>query len=100
ERALPVSIVNTGSQIANAIAPPLLTFLLLTMSWRGMFVVIGALGVIVVLVWLRVYRDPTLKEQFLIKGAEFEEQNTPKEKQAGWGELLKQKNTWFMVLGA
>ncbi|BAS16437.1 L-galactonate transporter [Arthrobacter sp. Hiyo8] len=100
ERALPVSIVNTGSQIANAIAPPLLTFLLLTMSWRGMFIVIGALGVIVALVWLRVYRDPTLKEQFLIKGAEFEEQSKPKEKQAGWGELLKQKNTWFMVLGA
>ncbi|MHC6222055.1 MFS transporter [Arthrobacter sp. MMS24-S77] len=100
ERALPVSIVNTGSQIANAIAPPLLTFLLLTMTWRGMFIVIGALGVIIALVWLRVYRDPTLKEQFLIKGAEFEEQSKPKEKQAGWGELLKQKNTWFMVLGA
>jgi sugar phosphate permease len=100
ERALPVSIVNTGSQIANAIAPPLLTFLLLTMTWRGMFIVIGALGIIVALVWLRIYRDPTMKEQFLIKGAEFEEQAKPKEKQAGWGELLKQKNTWFMVLGA
>lgn len=100
ERALPVSIVNTGSQIANAIAPPLLTFLMLTMSWRGMFVVIGALGIVIALVWLRIYRDPTMKEQFIIKGAEFEEQQKPKEKQAGWGELLKQKNTWFMVLGA
>ncbi|MGX5715433.1 MFS transporter [Arthrobacter sp. MAHUQ-56] len=100
ERALPVSIVNTGSQIANAIAPPLLTFLMLTMSWRGMFLVIGALGIVVALVWLRIYRDPTLKEQFIIKGEEFEEQLQPKEKQAGWGELLKQKNTWFMVLGA
>lgn len=100
ERALPVSIVNTGSQIANAIAPPLLTFLMLTMSWRGMFVVIGALGIVIALVWLRIYRDPTMKEQFIIKGAEFEEQQKPKEKQAGWGELLKQRNTWFMVLGA
>lgn len=100
ERALPVSIVNTGSQIANAIAPPLLTFLMLTMSWRGMFLVIGALGIVVALVWVRIYRDPTLKEQFIIKGEEFEEQLKPKEKQAGWGELLKQKNTWFMVLGA
>ncbi|MBT2534684.1 MFS transporter [Arthrobacter sp. ISL-69] len=100
ERALPVSIVNTGSQIANAIAPPLLTFLMLTMSWRGMFVVIGALGIVIALVWLRIYRDPTMKEQFIIKGAEFEEQQKPKEKQTGWGELLKQKNTWFMVLGA
>ena len=54
----------------------------------------------IVLVWLRIYRDPTLKEQFIIKGAEFEEQQRPKEKKAGWGELLKQQNTWFMVLGA
>ncbi|CAH0205693.1 putative L-galactonate transporter [Arthrobacter sp. Bi83] len=100
ERALPVSIVNTGSQIANAIAPPLLTFLMLTMSWRGMFVVIGSLGVVIALVWLRIYRDPTMKEQFIIKGQEFEDEQKPKEKQAGWGELLKQKNTWFMVLGA
>jgi MFS family permease len=100
ERALPVSIVNTGSQIANAIAPPLLTFLMLTMSWRGMFVVIGGLGIVIALVWLRIYRDPTMKEQFIIKGAEFEEQSKPAEKPAGWGELLKQKNTWFMVLGA
>ncbi|WP_028271267.1 MFS transporter [Arthrobacter sp. UNC362MFTsu5.1] len=100
ERALPVSIVNTGSQIANAIAPPLLTFLMLTMTWRGMFVVIGAFGIVIALVWLRIYRDPTMKEQFIIKGAEFEEQQQPKERQAGWGELLKQKNTWFMVLGA
>lgn len=100
ERALPVSIVNTGSQIANAIAPPLLTFLMLTMSWRGMFLVIGALGIVIALVWLRIYRDPTMKEQFIIKGEEFEEQLKPKEKPAGWGELLKKKNTWFMVLGA
>ena len=100
ERALPVSIVNTGSQIANAIAPPLLTFLMLTMSWRGMFLVIGALGIVIALVWLRVYRDPTLKEQFIIKGEEFEEQLRPKEKPAGWGELLTKKNTWFMVIGA
>ncbi len=51
ERALPVvALVNTGSQIANAIAPPLLTFLLLTMSWRGMFIIVGALGIVVALV--------------------------------------------------
>ena len=98
ERALPVSIINTGSQLANAIAPPLLTFLMLTMSWRGMFIVIGAMGIVIALVWLRIYRDPTMKEQFIIKSHEFEEQQQPKEKQAGWGELLKKKNTWFMVL--
>jgi sugar phosphate permease len=100
ERALPVSIVNTGSQIANAIAPPLLTFMLITMSWRGMFVFIGALGLIIVLVWLRLYRDPSLQEQIRIKGAVEEEPESVKVKQVGWGELFRHANTYFMILGA
>ncbi|WP_138413426.1 MFS transporter [Sinomonas gamaensis] len=100
ERALPVSIVNTGSQIANAIAPPLLTFLLITMSWRGMFVFIAALGLIIVLVWLRLYRDPSFQEQLRIKGAAEEEPADAKVKQVGWGELFRHANTYFMILGA
>ncbi|MDY7527312.1 MULTISPECIES: MFS transporter [unclassified Cryobacterium] len=100
ERALPVSIVNTGSQIANAIAPPLLTFLLLTMSWRGMFVMVGALGIVVAAIWIKIYRDPTAMEEIRIKGAALHEENHPKDKQVGWGDLLKHRNTWFMIIGA
>lgn len=100
ERALPVSLVNTGSQIANAIAPPLLTFLLLTMSWRGMFIIVGALGIVIALVWLRIYRDPTLKEQALIKGEQAEVAVAAPVEKVHWGQLFKQRNTWFMILGA
>lgn len=100
ERALPVSIVNTGSQIANAIAPPLLTYLLITMSWRGMFIFIAVLGVLIVLVWLRMYRDPSIQEQIRIKGAEADEATAQAVKQVGWGELFRHRNTYFMILGA
>ncbi|AXH34115.1 MFS transporter [Humibacter sp. BT305] len=100
ERAVPVSLVNTGSQIANAIAPPLLTFLLLTMSWRGMFIIVGALGIVIALVWLRIYRDPTLKEQALIKGAQDQHTVAASVEKVGWGQLFKHRDTWFMILGA
>ncbi|MFI6544798.1 MFS transporter [Streptomyces prunicolor] len=101
ERALPISIVNTGSQIANAIAPPILTGLLLTVGWRGMFVAVGALGILVMLVWLRVYRDPTLREQAIIRGAELAEARANEQaKPASWGALFRQRNTYFMILGA
>jgi len=100
ERALPVSLVNTGSQIANAIAPPLLTFLLLTMSWRGMFIIVGALGIVIALVWLRIYRDPTLKEQAMIKGDEAHAKVIASVEKVAWGTLFAQRNTWFMILGA
>lgn len=99
ERSMPVAIINTGSQIANAIAPPLLTLLILTMSWRGMFVVVGAFGLLTVIVWLKVYRDPTAEETRLIKGleAQVEAERTDK---VGWLDLLKVRNTWFMMIGA
>lgn len=100
ERSLPLSVINTGSQIANAIAPPLLTFLLLTMSWRGMFIIVGTFGFIVVAVWLKVYRDPTFEEEIAIKGLELEAAAATSEKPASWGSLLKLPNTWFMMIGA
>src|SRR5699024_2857029 len=119
ERALPIALVNTGSQIANALAPPLLTFLMLTMSWRGMFIVIGALGIIVMLVWLRIYRDPTLREEHILKGddaadAAAEEVSDQLEEaseaeadavvegaeKVGWGTLFTKPNTYFMIIGA
>jgi MFS family permease len=99
ERSMPVSVINTGSQIANAIAPPLLTLLLITMSWQGMFVVVGAFGLLTVLVWLKVYRDPTPEEQHIIKGLEVEV-TAERVDRVGWFDLLKLRNTWFMMLGA
>ena len=51
ERGRAVGIVNAGNPIGGAIAGPLVTFLLLTTSWRWTFVVVGALGIAWVLVW-------------------------------------------------
>lgn len=103
ERGLPISIINTGSQISNAIAPPILTLLMITVGWRSMFVIIGILGLLVLFAWQKLYRDPTSEETIAIKGsleaaAELR-RGKSSEKQASWGELFKHKNTWFMIIG-
>lgn len=101
ERAVPVAVVNTGSQIANAVAPPLLVALMLAMGWRGMFVLIAALGLVVAALWLRFYRDPNVKELLAIHGREdLDAAPTDKAEKVAWAELLKRSNTWFMTLGA
>jgi sugar phosphate permease len=105
ERTMPVSIVNTGSQIANAIAPPFLTFLLLGNGWRTMFVIVGALGFIVAGIWWFSYRDPKREEEVAIKGAaeleaELKADEPAGQARANWFSLLKRPNTWFMMLGA
>jgi D-galactonate transporter len=102
ERALPTSIINTGSQIANAIAPPLLTILLLTTGWRGMFIIIGLLSVPMLFVWLKVFREPNRQEYKVIHADDQARSAvaTPKvAHQAKWSELFKQKTTWFMIFG-
>ncbi|RXH44171.1 MFS transporter, partial [Streptococcus pyogenes] len=99
-RGLPVAIINTGSQISNAIAPPILTLLLVACGWRSMFVIIGVLGILVLLVWQKLYRDPTSEETIAIKGSLEAAQEVRKSgKQASWGELFKHRNTWFMIIG-
>ncbi|WP_411753963.1 MFS transporter [Serratia sp. (in: enterobacteria)] len=101
ERGLPTSIINTGSQIANAVAPPILTVLLLTLGWRGMFIVIGLAGIPLLLAWFKFYRDPTAREEALIHvgqrmPAAAEEKGASK---ASWGSLFRHRTTWFMILG-
>ncbi|WP_411345974.1 MFS transporter [Paenibacillus sp. WLX1005] len=112
ERGLPTSIINTGSQIANAIAPPLLTVLLLTMTWRGMFIVVGIAGLLLMLIWLKVYRDPTFAEQQFIHADDHEsseqdeaakalssQSTAPQPASSSWSSLFKHKSTWFMIIG-
>ncbi|MGC2782720.1 MAG: MFS transporter [Roseiarcus sp.] len=43
-RGLPTGIYVSGTQIAPAFAPPLLTGLMLWLGWRGMFMTMGATG--------------------------------------------------------
>lgn len=84
ERGLPTSIINTGSQIANAIAPPLLTVLLLWVGWRGMFIIVGLLGIPLILAWLKFYRDPDTREAMLIHTGKISTTTTDKT-QTSWG---------------
>ncbi len=99
ERGLPTSIFNTGSQIANAIAPPLLTILMLTLGWRGMFVVIGALGLLILACWLKLYRDPDAHELQEIKELPVDAATGMATPTRSWGSLFRERSTWGMVIG-
>lgn len=103
ERGMPTGIALCGSKLGPAIAPPLLTFLMLSFSWRWMFVIMGAVGVGVALMWYAYYREPrevdlTAEEKaYLVEG----EAVTAAERVtwADWSELFAYRATWGMVLG-
>ena len=58
ERALAVGIFNGGSMVGSIIAPPLLTWIMLTLGWRSAFLLPSALGFVWLLAWRKVYYTP------------------------------------------
>ncbi|AFL90016.1 sugar phosphate permease [Terriglobus roseus DSM 18391] len=58
QRALAVGIYSMGGTLGAAIAVPLTTTLALRYGWRSAFVVTGAMGAVIAVLWLLVYRDP------------------------------------------
>lgn len=102
-RGAPTGVFNTGASIGQAIAPPLLTGLMLAFGWRWMFIVMGLIGCLGGLVWFKFYRDPEQAvlppdgEEYLApNNAERTRQVTLKQ----WGRLFRFRTTWGMILGS
>jgi MFS transporter, ACS family, D-galactonate transporter len=58
ERAFASSLFDMGQQIGTALSVPIVTALAVAGGWRLAFVVIGAAGLLWILGWVVVYRDP------------------------------------------
>jgi MFS family permease len=102
DRGKPTGVYNSGGSIGPAIAPPLLTALMLGFGWRTMFVAMGAVGLLVALVWFRLYRDPAKTalapedEAYLASNRAAE---TPVELRE-WGRLFRYRTMWGLMLAA
>jgi len=91
-RGRATAVISSSQNIALAAAPPVLTFIMLRLGWRAMFVVLGALGLIVAFAWLILHHD-----QSKITRSEVEEP-LPRERLA-FKVLLQQRAIWGIMLG-
>lgn len=104
ERGRPTGIFTTSSTIGPALAPPILTALLLAFGWRWMFVGMGVLGIAVALGWYMVYRnrgDVTLAEEEVVHLTEDEPHARAERRMtfAEWRGLFGSPTTWGMIFG-
>ncbi|MES3704871.1 MFS transporter [Staphylococcus ureilyticus] len=88
-----------GPTIAQAIAPPILTAVMLFAGWRIMFISIGALGFIFVILWIIFYKDPKPENDYEINAIE-EESKDENSSNLTWSSLFKFRSTWGMIIGA
>jgi sugar phosphate permease len=104
ERGRPTGIFTTSSTIGPALAPPILTGLLLAFGWRWMFIVMGVMGIAVSIGWYLVYRN---RREVVLEPAEVthlteEEPHTRAERRmtaAEWRGLFAARTTWGMIFG-
>ena len=94
---------NASAALGTAIAPPVLTALMLTFGWRWMFGIMGVAGIVLSIIWYVAYRDrgdvrlTAADEQYLDKGALKTEKTRPSLRE--WVNLFAWRSTWGILLG-
>ncbi len=102
KRGWPLGLFNASSSLGPAIAPPLLTALMLAFGWRPMFMLMGALGLIVAIAWWLVYRDPEDNQATQSDLDTIRAGDMPGAGPSGprlWAKLAGIPTTWAMVMG-
>ena len=103
ERGRAMGTFNSSAAMGTAIAPPVLTILMLNFGWRWMFVIMGVLGIVLSLIWLFAYRNRNQVEltndeiAYLNDGSVIG--SNEKMTAAEWFGLFKSSSTWGILLG-
>ena len=105
ERAFAFGIFNTGSSVGAVAAPPLIALIILTLNWRWVFFLTGALGLVWALVWWWFYNLP--EKQGLITPEELqhiqeslatsETGESAARNRSSWMGLFKYRQIWALI---
>ena len=104
DRGLPLGLFNAASSLGPAIAPPLLTALMLAFGWRTMFVAMGVLGLLVALAWGLAYRAPDAAglpaaDIAAIRAGIQDDGGALRSGPAVWAGLFAAPTTWALIGG-
>ena len=103
ERGFATGIWSAGSTLGNALSVPLLTFLMLSFSWRWMFIDMGIVGLVLALVFYALYHNPSQMNLTPADKAHLTEgDEVGVAKSNIWkdcGRLFRFRTTWGMAIG-
>ncbi|MDN6967672.1 MFS transporter [Oenococcus sp. UCMA 17063] len=95
KRGLAISIFNGGNQVSSVIGGPIMSLMLVSIGWRGAFISLGILGLLVPILWLKFFKE---NESVSSKKKPIK-QVVAKENKIKILKLFKQRSTWGMMLG-
>lgn len=100
ERALAAGIFNAGSNVGVILAAIMVPWITLTFGWRWAFIVTAALGLLWLIPWLLLYREP--EQHPRVTPAELAYIRSDPPEPAGhfaWRNLLARRQTWALIVG-
>jgi MFS family permease len=98
-RARATAVMSSSQTIGLAVAPPILTWIMLSLGWRAMFVVLGAAGLVVAVAWIGLHRARR-ETEFCEPTSQNRDVGRPEVvHEAAWRALIRQRTVWGMMLG-
>jgi len=112
ERALAQGIFNSGAAIGGIISIPLIAFLTVYFSWKGIFILIGLTGLLWLVPWLILVKAPPInhpwitdeERDYILTGQKNEDFDgdgvNDQEYNPDTKELLGHKESWGVILAS
>jgi MFS family permease len=95
-RGRATAVMSSSQTIGLAFAPPTLTWIMLWLGWRAMFIVLGVFGLVVAAAWIAFHR--ARRDTMFADAAPLAAGPIPAP-EAAWKALIRQRTVWGMMLG-
>lgn len=102
ERGFATGVWASGSRVGSAMTLPLVAFIIANFGWREAFLVTGAIGLVWMVLWYVLYRDPknhsaVTAEQLAVLEADYAVKAGAKK--IRYAELFHYRTIWGMMIG-
>ena len=101
KRSLANGIFNSGASVGAVITPPLMVYLSMRLSWRAAFMVIGACGLVWVMLWLAITsRAPALGRESRGTEPESRKESDDAGLLSTWPQILSSSRFWGLIVAS
>ena len=101
ERALGVGILNAGANVGVMMTPIVGLLIAGLYGWQAAFLITGAIGFLVLIAWLMLFRQPREHPHVTPTELAYIEQDgeDPAGKALGWSDAIRHRQTWYFICG-
>jgi MFS transporter, ACS family, hexuronate transporter len=102
ERATATGIFNAGSNVGAILAPLIVPFVVLRWNWQAAFLITPLMAVVWIILWLTLYRSPTVHPRVNQAERELILADSPATLSTSpvrWREILPYRQAWAIMVG-